>query len=634
MKNIFKNFLKLTFICLFFVISGCEKDLYEDQIKSTHSNKRYITIDELKNFPAAFKLYQNIDTQNSSTRDLVATESRIIYNAALDFYINTDKILYIENEGLQTFTFEVYRNDNDLTKVENLVLSFKSDTDFESYLTKYEFTEEEKDLINEGLTVPNITSKTTLTTLSGNVIVAMNDYSGTIYHDNQGNCYMVDHIEPVGINEVIIYYISVNCPPTIANVDEDGNTGGGFDNTINGFGTYDNTGIINWIVGTGVWIGGGSITEGDGNYNPDENGNIDEIVFLDTSPVLTSQLNSGKAYLTTQKIGTIINLSNNQFNYLINNYEISRIFLNLLENDDSEANKTFVSEIIDLALLEPNPVEAQKLINLTVLLENSGDQLFTDEFELSLDPYVDIDIHGPISTLDHHFVAINIWLKYNKLRQINPEWSRRKCLWYASKEVIHLSLDVFGIIPVFGEPADFINGVLYTIEGEALQATLSFAATVPIVGWAATGVKFAIKVVPTATGTTKLIWKVAANGVLQFGNRGQLRKVLNLVVGDGLQAHHIIPWNKQSKSIVQRAAKSENAFHMNEALNGIPLSTAVHNGSHAHYDNLIQERFDLFNETFPNATPDQCYDFVVDLIQDIRTAIQNNPTTPINELIF
>jgi hypothetical protein len=111
-----------------------------------------------------------------------------------------------------------------------------------------------------------------------------------------------------------------------------------------------------------------------------------------------------------------------------------------------------------------------------------------------------------------------------------------------------------------------------------------------------------------------------------------LRKVLGLAVGNLDQAHHIIPLNKQTKSIVQKASKSGNAFHMNEALNGIPLNNAVHNGSHANYDLAIQTKFDQFNAT--NATPDECYDFLVDLIQDIRTWIANNPNTPINQIIL
>jgi len=41
-----------------------------------------------------------------------------------------------------------------------------------------------------------------------------------------------------------------------------------------------------------------------------------------------------------------------------------------------------------------------------------------------------------------------------------------------------------------------------------------------------------------------------------------------------------------------------------------------------------------FIDEFPNATPNQCYDFLTNLIQNIRTAIQNNPNTPVNQLNF
>lgn len=161
----------------------------------------------------------------------------------------------------------------------------------------------------------------------------------------------------------------------------------------------------------------------------------------------------------------------------------------------------------------------------------------------------------------------------------------------------------------------------------------------PLAGWATASTKLALKIVNssqtvyTVSTRVKLVWKVVGN-VVTFGDRGQLRKILGMGSSavDPRQAHHIIPWNKQSKEIVQKAAKSSNAFHMNEALNGIPLSTAVHNGSHANYDNVIQIKFDQFNAS--NATPDECYNFLTDLIQDVRTWIANNPNTPINNIIL
>ena len=97
------------------------------------------------------------------------------------------------------------------------------------------------------------------------------------------------------------------------------------------------------------------------------------------------------------------------------------------------------------------------------------------------------------------------------------------------------------------------------------------------------------------------------------------------------QAHHLIPWATRNHPAVQKAAKSGSAFHMNEALNGIPLSTAVHNGSHNNYNNLVQGYLDAIPNT---VTPDQAYNAINTLINNIRTAILNNPTTPINQLSF
>lgn len=299
----------------------------------------------------------------------------------------------------------------------------------------------------------------------------------------------------------------------------------------------------------------------------------------------------------------------------------------------------FADELIDLAVNETEQEDVHNLVNLSILIEDCSDEeFFTDEFAQKLVQYTDISLttlppNYPISLL-----SIKTLLNYKKLRQLNPEWSKSKCLWEATKEIVHLSLDAFGLIPVGGEVADLINGVLYTIEGDKLNATLSYASAIPVAGWSTASVKFAIKIKDvsqtayTVSTKVKLVWK-NVDGVIKFGDRGQLRKVLGMGTSavDARQAHHIIPWAKQSHPAVQKAAKSSNAFHMNEALNGIPLNNAVHNGSHANYDNLVQIRL---NAIPANATPNQAYEEILDIINDIKNAIQNNPGVPINQLNF
>ena len=83
---------------------------------------------------------------------------------------------------------------------------------------------------------------------------------------------------------------------------------------------------------------------------------------------------------------------------------------------------------------------------------------------------------------------------------------------------------------------------------------------------------------------------------------------------------------------IQKAMLSKNAFMINEALNGIPVSSAVHSGSHSNYDNIIKTYLNNWNSANPNASPDQAYNYVMFIIQKAKTAIQNNPNIKIKSL--
>lgn len=58
---------------------------------------------------------------------------------------------------------------------------------------------------------------------------------------------------------------------------------------------------------------------------------------------------------------------------------------------------------------------------------------------------------------------------------------------------LQLALDIVGLIPGYGEAADFINGLISLGRGDKVGAALSFAAMIPIAGWGATAVKFSRK---------------------------------------------------------------------------------------------------------------------------------------------
>lgn len=231
----------------------------------------------------------------------------------------------------------------------------------------------------------------------------------------------------------------------------------------------------------------------------------------------------------------------------------------------------------------------------------------------------------------------------NSKRPVNERWSnariRAQAFWNTTKELIHTGLDIAGLVPGFGEFFDGANGIFYTIEGDGLNATLSFAAAIPIAGWVATGSKYAIKTIGKSGRTYHLNYKVV-NGIIEFGDkdalRSQLRRILNLSPGDGFIAHHIIPLAQADKPLAQAAAKFKAAFHPNEFNNGIAITSAVHTGSHQAYSDLVVRRM---NEIYIasggiNITPQKAHEEIQNLMNRIRIAIQNNPNTDLDNLFF
>ncbi|WP_017498176.1 AHH domain-containing protein [Flavobacterium sp. WG21] len=329
-------------------------------------------------------------------------------------------------------------------------------------------------------------------------------------------------------------------------------------------------------------------------------------------------------------LGAQLSLSIAQIAFLRNRPDTMNIIGSYLNsNNFSDEAKSFSKEMIDIVKQDATVDNNALVFTLSAKAQNKINNDLDDSFLLSVDQYIDIDVANYLSSDPGGILAMHFSIECAVLRANHPDWSTAKIYWEASKGFIHLSLDALGLVPVFGEAADLVNGALYIMEGDGVNATLSLASAVPIVGWATAGSKLGLKVIQTTTGKTQLILKFT-NGVFTFGSRSQLRKVLN-ITDSSIQAHHIIPWAKSIHPAIQKAANCKKAFHMNDALNGIPLNTAIHSGSHGEYDKLIQK---YLNKIPDNATPDQCYEAINDIIDKVRTAITNNPGVHINQLNF
>jgi hypothetical protein len=93
--------------------------------------------------------------------------------------------------------------------------------------------------------------------------------------------------------------------------------------------------------------------------------------------------------------------------------------------------------------------------------------------------------------VDNTLYGVYFAIQYAIIKAENPSWPWWQIAYEASKETIHILLDGAGLIPVIGEIADLANAMLYTIEGDGLNATLSLAAAIPVAGWYAVGIKYA-----------------------------------------------------------------------------------------------------------------------------------------------
>lgn len=116
-------------------------------------------------------------------------------------------------------------------------------------------------------------------------------------------------------------------------------------------------------------------------------------------------------------------------------------------------------------------------------------------------------------------------------------------------------------------------------------------------------------------------------------NNSQLRKILN-ITSSSIHAHHIIPFNFRTSSLVQKAAKSDLVFHISEKLNGIPLPSTNHLTGHnsiGGYSDTVGEILEEINDAVGNDY-NKAYDELKKFIEYLENLIRNNPDKNLGEI--
>ncbi|KOF02527.1 hypothetical protein OB69_11390 [Roseivirga seohaensis subsp. aquiponti] len=326
---------------------------------------------------------------------------------------------------------------------------------------------------------------------------------------------------------------------------------------------------------------------------------------------------------STRYLNRLMSLDGSQIAWLENNPEISFELADIVSADGEFDENGFLTEATTLA--------AQSLLDLTKsgLLEGS----YTPAYVFKISPYT-LHLYDP--SLFTAYLSLEVAFLVAE-HSNDPEWftdfpnrvwNTRKLYFEASLNAFQTLLDLGGLAPVVGEVFDVINGGIYLVRGDGVNAALSFSAAVPIAGWVATGAKFATK--------GPLRWVLKADGYIDFGRSSKLRKIIGLADGDKtVQAHHILVWAEQKHTVIQKAASSStNPFHMNDILNGIPVATWRNQPNHNAYNQRVRDALDAIDRDFPSLTPDEAVNKLKPLIQRIRQAILDNPNTHINDIIF
>ncbi|MBF03751.1 MAG: hypothetical protein CMP76_10695 [Flavobacterium sp.] len=606
-----KHFLKLgTLLLMLLLFLNCEKqDISKKDDTELINSKKYILTrikqNEISKNTTLFSKIKELENNKEFLSKLGKYENT-------EFNLNLNEAAYIESldGSFHSYTFYI---DSEVGSydINNIVLvSYNNGIDYQAYISTYTLTFEERIQLLNGNNI-NFDQRASIDYFNINQI---NTYSRD--GEGGGGCFDLVFVrsEDCACHEVhaeggcthpedIYEWQEVECPG-----------GGGSGGSGDGSGTSGGT------------AGGGGSSGGDSG---------DETI--PTTPMYPDGTSAAPDFLI-DAFGGASQLTSTQLDWInnsVNDQLVNQILNFLSQTGNTSDSHTFALDIIDL---KPKDSNALAFI-LEAKAQNKMESELDDAFFLATSQYLDAYNYVSYNPIINAQLASYFSVKCAVLRYNHPDWSDIRIYWEASKDLVHIVLDGFGMIPVFGEVADLTNGILYLIEGDGLNATLSFAATVPIAGWTATGAKYAIKIVDTTqTASTiitkvRLTWKVVGN-TIDFGSRNQLRKVLGLAVGNSDQAHHLIPWISRTHEIIQRAAKSGSAFHMNEALNGIAVAAWRNQPNHNAYNNLIQTRLNNYLLEFPNASPQQCHNFVSSLIQDIRNWVVSNPNSHLNDLVL
>jgi len=128
--------------------------------------------------------------------------------------------------------------------------------------------------------------------------------------------------------------------------------------------------------------------------------------------------------------------------------------------------------------------------------------------------------------------SLDVLNEYRALRILYPNNNHTllaaEAYWNVMGGRVHFALDLVGMAPVVGEAADILNGAIYFVEGDHLNAALSAGSALPVWGWTSTAGKW---VKNASKGVTKPISAVAGKVAFKAIKSGKGYRFVKVAVG-------------------------------------------------------------------------------------------------------
>lgn len=127
-----------------FFFWGCQIDDHYNLKKGNDSTLKIsdVSMQEIFNDAKHSKVRHAITAFRSKIATISNPSQRIVYDPSLGIYIDEDSGKMTTKDGYVSYTFAIVK-DSEFEKIENIVFSPKTDGTYESFLVKYDITEEE-----------------------------------------------------------------------------------------------------------------------------------------------------------------------------------------------------------------------------------------------------------------------------------------------------------------------------------------------------------------------------------------------------------------------------------------------------------------------------------------------------------